>query len=181
MTTKSNDPQTVMRRSGNNGRSGNRCAAAKRPNPCHRLLGTYRAPLISEQLFGQEQGLPNGRAARRGRFVFTPFETKGVARSAGGCTPTAESHHPRSRCARKSGRGMPSRTARAIPLSRCARVRCTPPFLRKGEDKHAAPRRSTPFGTKRSCRRRGDALARCEIAALAPCPTGWHAMCCDIW
>jgi hypothetical protein len=84
MTTKSNDPQTVMRRSGNNGRSGNRCAAAKRPNPCHRLLGTYRAPLISEQLFGQEQGLPNGRAARRGRFVFTPFENEGGPAQRGG-------------------------------------------------------------------------------------------------
>jgi hypothetical protein len=39
---------------------------------CHATLGTHRAASGAEQLLVRNRGSANGRAARRGRFLFSP-------------------------------------------------------------------------------------------------------------
>src|SRR6185437_3999210 len=70
---------------------------------------------------------------------------------------------------------------KAIPLSRCARVRFAPPFLRKGEDEHFTPFRRK--GVDAACHRQAasggcqPASARCMITRenRSATPSPWAA------
>src|SRR6185437_2406473 len=92
----------------------------------------HRAACVAEQLLVRNRGSSNGRAARRGRFLFPALRQKGGANARSAGVAGAEGLHPLP----SAGRGS-ARSAGRMQLTKQKPTRSNPFLLRKEEEKHA--------------------------------------------
>jgi len=122
----------------------------------------HRAAYGAEQLLVRNRGSANGRAARRGRFLFPPLRQKGGANARSAGVAGAEGFHPLP----SAGRGS-ARSAGGMQRTKQKPSPSIPFLLRKGEEKHALRKGEAEPGD--APRHLPLDVNKCEIAGVKKC------------
>jgi len=122
----------------------------------------HRAAYGAEQLLVRNRGSANGRAARRGRFLFHPFGTKGERTRLARALQARKDVHPLP----SAGRGS-ARSAGGMQRTKQKPSPSIPFLLRKGEEKHALRKGEAEPGD--APRHLPLDVNKCEIAGVKKC------------